>query len=137
MRTKLIFACFLLLLVACTKKPELSEEEQTMIAVFKEIHMIEATINLNLFNNNDSEAEGYYYQDILEKNDLSNEQFKALLHKYAENSEYYLFVYDSITSQLNRTKNELIKKIEINKQIEIDKQIELDKQKGLEKKNKQ
>lgn len=126
MRIKIIFTCLLLALVACTEEKKLTEEEEMMISVFTEIHLIEASVNLNLFSKSGSKIDSYYYQDVLESHGLNNEQFTQLLHKYAENPEYYLFVYDSIITHLHR------KKFEVNARIEINKQAELERQKQEE-----
>ncbi len=114
---RLVIALFLLTLIGCDQKPDLNrvppapenlmtEEEFTQVMV--DVEILEATLKLKLIRKPDlKDRILVYYDQIFEKNGITEKQFRDNLDFYTNQAVRIAVVYDSVQVRLSRMKKEL------------------------------
>lgn len=75
---------------------------EKMAGVILDIHLIEATLNLNAGNVNKDTIEGKLRIDIFKKHNITKEQYQESYIFYTENPDALREVYDIVLTELSK-----------------------------------
>jgi hypothetical protein len=109
---------FALGLVACGTKEEASAppvnsdilSEEQMIDVLIDLHIEEASLTLNMIQNDRALADSARYYNIYKVHNTTREQFDESFHYYAGEPEKLNAIYDTVLKRLNTMQTEAMKK---------------------------
>jgi hypothetical protein len=114
---KKIFLIFLLftILISCTSEeksisiPETTLSKEKMVSVMLDIHISEATMNMTPINRNASDrpVPGI---DVLQKNNISKEQFDESFIFYTKHPVLLNEIYDEVMDSLSKMQAEVLSK---------------------------
>ena len=116
MRIVFLYVLTCLLLVSCTADtqvaiPDSVLPQDKMVAVMVDVHLLEATMNLNVFNVDRTVAEepapGF---DVLKKNGITKQQFDESYNFYSQHPALLNDVYEMVLNELSRMQAETINK---------------------------
>jgi hypothetical protein len=76
--------------------------KEKMAEVMLDIHLIEATLNLNAGNVNKDAVEGKLSFDVFKKHNISREKYEESYTFYTENPDAMKEVYDIVLKELSK-----------------------------------
>ena len=107
MRIALIIPLFLL--IGCDRKEEMPEgllDRETFTQVLTEAQVIEARVNQELvIEKRSAIAKDRYYEEIFERYNTDEEQFKRTFEFYSERPEELRAIYEEVLTELSRRKD--------------------------------
>lgn len=114
-----VFTCILVVffLCNCSGKPDVNQvppepndllSQEKITEVMVDMQLLEATVRLKLIRTKKlREKTPGYYDQVLEKHDITEENFKTSLDFYASQHEKITAIYDSVEVRLTRMKDEM------------------------------
>lgn len=114
MRQLLALLSLVLLLAACSNKPVLPPrpasvlEEDKMVEILVEVHMIEATLQRRLIRGSNPNYFGaQQYQLLFERHGISQVQFEESYAYYYQETKNMTEVYEKVLQELSRRESEI------------------------------
>ena len=100
----------LILFFSCGKRekpiPETILPKDKMIAVMVDIHIVEASLNLNLAPTGSITSKGESYYNILKSNHISKQQYDESFKFYVEHPELCNEIYEGVLNELSKKQAE-------------------------------
>lgn len=103
-------------LSACSDEAEVSIPDtvltkQEMVRIMMDVHLLESSMNLNVYNPDKTVAEsptpGF---DILKKNNITKQQYDESFDFYSQNPAILNQIYDSVLTELSKMQAEMVNK---------------------------
>lgn len=106
---------FAFILFSCGEKkqvkiPENILSKEKMVAVMVDIHIVEASMNLNLIPSGSITPKSEYYYSILKSNHITKKQYDESSKFYFEHVELLNEVYEGVLKELSKKQAEEINK---------------------------
>lgn len=107
---------FVLFFISCSDKKEekivipnhiLSKDQMTLILV--DIHILEASLNLNMAGELNGQKKENEYVSIYKKNKTTKKQYEESLYFYSQHPKLLSEVYDDVLSGISKKQVELSK----------------------------
>lgn len=87
--------------------PDTVLPKEKMAGVILDIHLVEATLNLNAGNVSKDTIEGKMNFDVFKKHNITKEEYDKSYTFYAENPEALKEVYDMVLNELSKLQAEV------------------------------
>lgn len=110
-----LYVAFGLLLVSCSADTEVAIPDNVlprdkMVQVMIDVHLLEATMNLNVFNLDRTVSDNSPGFDVLKKNNITKKQFDESYDFYSQHPALLNEIYEIVLNELSRMQAETVNK---------------------------
>lgn len=97
-----------ILLLGCASNPEGIIPEDQFINVLVDIHKADGILAVKGYNvNRDSTKIELLYQDVINKHQITQKQFKLTMEKYTADPREFEKIYEQVSEKLSKMESEL------------------------------
>lgn len=104
MRTYILFSIILLLVASCSvfnHKPKGIIDDDKLVDILVDIHLADGTLAVAGYNiNKDSTKIELLYQDVLNKHNITQQEFEKTIDFYSDDPHHLESIYEQVSEKL-------------------------------------